>query len=238
MGMVKLLFSFQGRINRAQYWAGGVAVGVVVCVAVALSAATLTSKSGGAIFVGLLVPILFMGCTWCSMSLHVKRLHDRGRSGYLALLFLLPVVSFGVAIMGAATQDLGAIGLSLAMSVLNFFINLFFLVDLGTLPSKPGPNRYGDDPSTGGASTPPSVRPAKGGPSAGSLDNAQTAMERAIAAQSRFAGVAQPSALGAPRTASAAAPTASPPAHAHAPQHASPSAPSGAPKAFGRRAAQ
>src|SRR4029077_20355333 len=59
-----------------------------------------------------------------------------------------------------------------------WLINLAFFIDLGCLPSKEGPNKYGDPPGFGGISTPqPPSGPA---PSTASALGMQAAMDRAI----------------------------------------------------------
>ena len=117
--MVKLLFSYQGRINRSQYWAGGVIVFAVGALLLALlllpilgaakdkNAAALVSSL---IALGMFLAPLWILCAWCGFALHVKRLHDRGKSGWWALILLIPLalsVPTAMALPGGAPAKRG-----------------------------------------------------------------------------------------------------------------------------------
>jgi len=80
---VQLLTSFEGRINRAKYWAGAVAIWVVVMVALFVSLAV----DNLAIYVIVAIAII-----WPGLALAVKRWHDRGKSGWWVLIALVPLV--------------------------------------------------------------------------------------------------------------------------------------------------
>lgn len=204
MNLVALLFSFQGRINRNQYWLGSMGAGLIGFIAffaITLMSASPADAPKGAATPGMLTSLLtlpvMVALTWAGLALQVKRFHDRGRSGYFVLAPLLPWVIIVTTIASAVAID--APPASVVGSILPWFgvlvlINLFLLVDLGMLAGTPGPNKY-DPPST-----PPGMHP--GGPKAppvASLAGAESAMDRAIAAQARsFA----PDRAPAPQTAS------------------------------------
>ena len=76
MDPIDILFSFQGRLNRKPFWLYQLGVAVVTAIPFALGHGWLT---------GLLE-------LWAQAALCVKRAHDRGRSGYFVLVFLIPLV--------------------------------------------------------------------------------------------------------------------------------------------------
>lgn len=244
MGMVKLLFSFQGRINRTQYWAGSTLIFIVFILVMIMAALPSLSspsmpkiESAPAIkpelgYSLLALALFFPVSCWCTFALHVKRLHDRGRSGYLALLFLLPVVSLISLFIGLGTTNFAVMGFGLVVGVMNFFISLYLMVDLGMLPGVDGPNKHGPPPG-GGFSSAQGESPAA--PNF-SLDNAQTAMERAIAARSQAPAAAQTVVARPAQTRPSPAPAAKPaPALAHAAAQPTPTAPRAS---FGRKTAR
>src|SRR5688572_14333186 len=122
--MANLLFSFQGRVNRAKFWL--VALGIFV-VEVILFAATLggAAMSGDpeqiAAAIGPLAGVVIFAfvviATWISIAVAVKRYHDRNKSGWWVLIVLVPVIG-----------------------------GLWYLIECGFLRGTPGPNTYGPDP--------------------------------------------------------------------------------------------
>jgi uncharacterized membrane protein YhaH (DUF805 family) len=122
MTLLQLLFGFQGRIRRSQYWlsvlGGTVGLSVLATAAIALMGSGADSLSGvGMVLLGLIVTL----STWMGLALGVKRCHDRDRSGAFMALGLVPLVSF------------------------------WLLIELGFLDGTPGPNRYGPSPKGLGA---------------------------------------------------------------------------------------
>ena len=126
--MINLLFSFQGRINRARFWL--VHVGIFVVEAIVLSlmggAAAIISGdyeqvmvvSGGA--TGVVWTIVGVLAFWISLAAGVKRWHDRNKTGWWMLILLLPVIG-----------------------------GLWYLIECGFLKGTTGPNTYGLDPLVG-----------------------------------------------------------------------------------------
>lgn len=224
MGLVSLLFSFKGRVNRAQYWLGtlgvGFAGGFVICFcAFASGASIMSAKTAGEAFgavmgfmVVLLPLMLFM--SWSGLAIQVKRFHDRGRTGYLCLLPLVVMFPMMMTLMGGVFSGapVQAVANSIQPYVLVLWaINLWFFIDLGCLPGQDGPNRFGNPPGSGS----PQTKRADGA-TASSLFGAQSAMDRAIAEQGKAQAAPQQR-----------------PAVATAPR---PATPSGSPS-FGRRTA-
>jgi uncharacterized membrane protein YhaH (DUF805 family) len=200
--VVSFLFSYKGRINRAQYWLGSLGVGVggivLLFVLTMLMPTNQFDKTGaGALravsqFAVVFVPIwALMG--WCGLALQVKRFHDRGRSGLWTLLPLLPMSLLMVTLVNGVIAGQHPMQIATAIQpylLLLWAVNIGFFIDLGCLPGKPGPNKYGDPPGSGRTSvapTPPPRAPEAAAPTSAmsSLFGAQSAMERAIAEQAR-----------------------------------------------------
>lgn len=246
MSLVSLLFGFKGRINRVQFWAGMIGAGfagmllMFMLGVMFMPQGAVPKTAGGAIqaissLIFTVAPVWILLC-WVGLALQTKRFHDRGRSGLWTLLPLLPSMMIMSTLVSVAAQAIhsvqmgeisggdafmtGAAG-SIGMWVLLLnLINLFMFVDLGCMPGKPGPNKYGDPPGggftgggfTGGApvggGTPipgqSSPRPAQAIPGMGStMTKAESAIEQAIAARSKQQAAAAPAP--APRPAMATA---------------------------------
>lgn len=113
----QILFSFQSRIPRRQYWAG---YGIQILFSLVLGgiAGGIGSASESAeLMIALMVP-LYIALLWTGLALSVKRCHDRDKSGWFLLVGLIPII--------------GAIWL---------------LVEIGFLRGTEGPNRFGGDPT-------------------------------------------------------------------------------------------
>lgn len=85
-----LLTSFDGRINRAKFWAG---VGVLF--ATALIAQLLDNLLGitiGDTGLGPLYIIVGLASIYCAMAIYAKRWHDRDKSGWWSLIILVPFI--------------------------------------------------------------------------------------------------------------------------------------------------
>ena len=234
MGMVSLLFSFSGRINRKQYWIGTTLAGFIsgmgqLMLAATSSGSMLATKDPAAHLVASLTSSalslpLFGLVIWASLAVQFKRFHDRGRTGWIALA---PIV-VSIILIGTIFADaFGGVPLQQLFSdLMPWFVALMvmglaFFIDLGCLPGVEGPNKYGPPPGTPPASLDPS-RPSGAVAASSSLFGAQSAMDRAIA-ESR----SPQSAVARPAMAAAA------PAPAYAPPATQP-----APAGFGRRASR
>ncbi len=77
------LFSFNGRINRMRYW-----LYFLLSIAIIFPF----------IVIGKIIPLIGFGYaiffSWASFALMVKRWHDLGKSGWLSILGLIPLVNF------------------------------------------------------------------------------------------------------------------------------------------------
>jgi uncharacterized membrane protein YhaH (DUF805 family) len=97
MPIKDLLFSFNGRIRRSQWWAARlslIGVALVLLFAGVLGVGLLhmggvgATNSGPAVAIGIL--ILLPVVAWIDAALGVKRLHDQNLTGWLFALILVP----------------------------------------------------------------------------------------------------------------------------------------------------
>lgn len=101
-----LFTSANGRIRRTHWW-----IGVAVLFAIGVISRLLFGDEGLVPFaIGIVMLV-------AGIMLHIKRCHDRGKSGWWCLLLLIPLVGF-----------------------------LWALIDLGILEGTDGPNRFGEAP--------------------------------------------------------------------------------------------
>lgn len=230
MNVVSLLFGFSGRINRVQYWLGCVIAGVSGAV-LFFMLALMTMPSGGLPKTGpgmmqalatlgfaFALPLVLM--CWAATALQTKRFHDRGRSGLWALAPLVPMMMITVSVVSGVIggqhpeQVVASIGMWLLLLQV---INIAIFVDVGCMPGKPEPNKYGNPPgggfSGGGAPTSNAPIPGKAKPAAqpipgmgSTLVGAENAIERAIAAREKqsLAPAPQPTARASVRAAASA----------------------------------
>lgn len=113
----QILFSFTGRIPRRVYWGYSILSTAVfyaiMGVTIGFSEDPNPSTLGLIILLVSVVPFIWMG-----LAILVKRWHDRGKSGAMALISLIPVVG-----------------------------PIWTFVECGCLRGTEGPNQYGGDPT-------------------------------------------------------------------------------------------
>jgi uncharacterized membrane protein YhaH (DUF805 family) len=83
-----LLFQFDGRINRAKFWAGvgALLVGYFV-IAILFSAIDSGAVRG-------ILGILYLAFIWPSLAISIKRWHDRDKSGWWVLIGFIPLIGW------------------------------------------------------------------------------------------------------------------------------------------------
>jgi len=121
----QILFSFQGRIPRRQYW-GGIGIQMLIFVPIGAIAGFLIpvvsrhgdSSSALPILLGILAIPLGVFAIWVGLALNIKRWHDRDKSGWWMLIGLIPYIG-----------------------------GLWQLIECGCLRGTEGPNRFGEDPT-------------------------------------------------------------------------------------------
>lgn len=106
--------SLDGRINRQVYWLRFALPYVLISLAAVLIHILLVLS--GAPGLPLLPILVVFAGIWPSITAAVKRLHDRGRSGWFLLLALIP------------------------------FVNIWVMIEVYFLKGTDGPNRFGPDP--------------------------------------------------------------------------------------------
>lgn len=117
-----LYFSFKGRIGRRAFWLRGL-VPIIVLTAGVIGVIVLVLVEGQPaawlrpVLVGLGILWMLL-VTWASLSVQIKRLHDRDKSGWWILIDLVPIIG-----------------------------QIWSLVELGCLKGTEGPNRFGEEPS-------------------------------------------------------------------------------------------
>ena len=136
MSFGDILFSFQGRINRAKYWLASLIPLALIGVVMSLPMARLPKAATVFLAVSLVVIAFAM-----ALALGVKRLHDRNKSAWWLLIFSgLPIV-FEVA---NATVNRGEP--SFLLTLLGAALSIWALVELGILRGTNGSNQFGPDP--------------------------------------------------------------------------------------------
>jgi uncharacterized membrane protein YhaH (DUF805 family) len=84
-----LLTSFDGRINRAKFWAG---VGVLVAISIVLNLIDALLGLQLAEGVGILGTLFAIASIYFALAIYAKRWHDRDKSGWWSLIVLVPFI--------------------------------------------------------------------------------------------------------------------------------------------------
>jgi uncharacterized membrane protein YhaH (DUF805 family) len=118
---MRYLFGFHGRLSRSLWWRGQirVAAGFLLFLVISLAIKGPSIRVADAVQANVSLAILGIGLAfflWVEAALCVKRLHDRSRSGWFALLALVPPAT------------------------------LWVLFECGILKGASGPNKFGTDP--------------------------------------------------------------------------------------------
>ncbi len=129
MPLKELLFSFNGRIRRSQYWLTAIVVslafsvifGTIIGIVAAANMRAFEQGTVPAIF-WIVYFLSFIPIAWVSLALLVKRWHDRDKSGWWALIVLIPLVG-----------------------------PIWQLIECGFLDGTQGPNKFGPSPKGIGA---------------------------------------------------------------------------------------
>jgi uncharacterized membrane protein YhaH (DUF805 family) len=143
MDWTNLLFSYQGRINRAKFW-----LAVLVFFVAGIVAQIVGMSASGALG-ELLINVVGLVCFVSGIFVCIKRLHDRDKSGWLLLLFYIAptlLITIGIiwAIAAIVANSSGSTGGLIALA--GFAIGIWGFVELGCLRGTVGPNQYGPDP--------------------------------------------------------------------------------------------
>ena len=94
MTLKQVLFSFNGRINRATYWVYTLVptfllIATLICVGIFVNA--VLDTGGSDILVTIFaIPVSILVC-YISLAIHAKRFHDTNRSGWNYLWSFIPI---------------------------------------------------------------------------------------------------------------------------------------------------
>lgn len=134
--------SQHGRINRVQWWRGMIAlilltlIGGPVLVGVFVSPLLNLLDPALKPLGGMLTVIFMITGTWAYLALSIKRLHDRGQSGWGAIVAHIPVIG-SIWLWIGAKQPIAAV-----MSLIPGVSFLWLFIELGFLGSDPRSNAY------------------------------------------------------------------------------------------------
>lgn len=128
MNILRLFFSFYGRINRAKYWTGWAISYAVIAAAMAVWAATPPSES-----MSFAVGAICLTCVFTLIPIAVKRLHDLDITGWWVAVFIV-VYGFAVTPHNPTVTSLGSVALFIA------------ILWLGSKKGDSGGNKHGQVP--------------------------------------------------------------------------------------------
>ena len=138
MTVLQKLFSFQGRMRRRDYWIYNLLLLVVVVAIV-----TPLLLGFGIDVQDRRVEALTLVVMWPSLALLVKRIHDRDKTGRMALIYWIPsLISTGLSFV----PEWGFGGLKVFIDIGTGMVGLWFLVEFGFMDGTQGPNEYGPSP--------------------------------------------------------------------------------------------
>jgi uncharacterized membrane protein YhaH (DUF805 family) len=144
MNLLRLFFSFRGRVNRARFWLVSVTwfiLGGVLDYVWSVSGAADVPVGRNHLVDAALVAIMLPPLASC-LAVGVTRLHDRNKTAWWMLVFYLcpPIIE-----TFAQLADLDS-ALMVNLMVLSGIVTVWAVVELGCLRGTVGANRYGPDP--------------------------------------------------------------------------------------------
>lgn len=148
-----LYTAFNGRINRKPYWLASL---ILIAVMVVLNLVVILPLSSASPVLSALVSlVLMLVFLYPIVALGVKRLHDRGKSGQLMIVFLAPgLVSQMGSLLGlthSAQEISGQVVmlpnmLGTILGLVSLAIGIWALIELGIRQGVQGDNVYGPNP--------------------------------------------------------------------------------------------
>ena len=143
MDLQYIFASFDGRLNRAKWWAGMVILAIVSAVFSFL----IELIFGGGTFGTFLVILVTLALFYPTYAVCAKRFQDRDRPGKTALYGLVPLlIASLLGILGLTVSGLEPTAIGWICTLINLGVGIWFLIDLGILKGTPGQNHYGGDP--------------------------------------------------------------------------------------------
>jgi uncharacterized membrane protein YhaH (DUF805 family) len=149
MNIINVLFGFDGRIRRLQWWLGTIAIEIVVAVLNQLFGISVEAAPA-AMTPRILALVITIVSLYPLMALTVKRLHDRDLPGTMALPLLLAFLVIPVGdLFGYFDEPTQMTPIKLVIVIITGAIGLGYLIELGFRRGDPAPNQYGPDPLGG-----------------------------------------------------------------------------------------
>lgn len=143
MDLQYIFTSFDGRINRAKWWAGAVILAVISLVISLI----IEVIFGTGFFGGFLLTLLALALFYPTYALCAKRFQDRDKPGKTALYGLVPcLLALLLDSWGLTGTSLEQNGLGWLCTLVFLGVGMWFLIDLGILKGTPGQNHFGGDP--------------------------------------------------------------------------------------------
>jgi uncharacterized membrane protein YhaH (DUF805 family) len=150
MDFVNIFITFSGRINRAKYWIAALVYAAISFVFGVV--AYFADLSTAVQTINAIVTVVLMAS---SFGVAIKRLHDRNKSGWYVLLFMVaPMILFATGLV-IGTMSTGSDFVATALWLAAFVIGIWAFVELGCLRGTIGQNKYGPDPLAPEVLTPP-----------------------------------------------------------------------------------
>ena len=141
--LFEFLFGASGRINRAKYWrsllifcGAGLLVGVILLTAAGLAAP---------LFIVMILLVLIPWLMW-GFAIHTERLHDRDKSAWWLVIFLLLPAVLGQIAKLAWFDGAVGLGVNFILALAAFALSIWGFIEIGCLRGSAGANSYGPDP--------------------------------------------------------------------------------------------
>ena len=134
------LLSMKGRTSRLGYWRVGLLLTLMMCVVftVVVFATMLVGRLAAPL------ALLALPLFWMNLAVSIRRLHDRGKSGWWYLLFFGPIY-LTAALSGAEGMSAGAALLALPAMALE----VWGVVEIGFVRGQDRTNGHGAPPPAG-----------------------------------------------------------------------------------------
>jgi uncharacterized membrane protein YhaH (DUF805 family) len=114
--LIWLFFRFSGRVSRAAYFLAGLLIAIVQAFLLYRFTLVADGSAAGQGWAAAFWLVMVIA-VWANIALSVKRLHDMGKPGLIAVVLFIPVIS------------------------------IIAFIALCLMPGEVGPNRYGERPN-------------------------------------------------------------------------------------------
>lgn len=140
--------TLQGRISRLGYWRWQLSLNLV---GVAIWIAMVFFAMGGVTWAAFGLLALLAAVAYAAVGVVVRRLHDRGKSGWWLLLFQGAPMLCGAVPMILDTQaepDAAAVFMvvGLVTVLIGLCVTIWGFIEIGLRRGQPGDNRFGPQP--------------------------------------------------------------------------------------------